>query len=51
MEAQLNTPLTPQERLKAAKARKAKAVEEMKQILTDICIKQTSKAPTNFQVL
>lgn len=51
METRKNTLMTPQERLKAAKARKAKAVEEMKQILTDICIKQTGKAPTSFQVL
>lgn len=38
-------------RLKAAKAVKAKAVEEMKQILTDICLQQTGKAPTSFEVL
>lgn len=38
-------------RLNAAKAVKAKAVEEMKLILTEICIKQTGKAPTSFEVL
>lgn len=39
------------ERLKKARIRKAKAVEEAKQILTDICIKETGKAPTHFEVL
>lgn len=39
------------QRIRMAKERKAKAVEEMKSILTEICIKETGKAPTSFEVL
>lgn len=39
------------ERLRKTRERKAKAVEEAKQILTDICVRETGKAPTHFEVL
>lgn len=38
-------------RLKMAKTRKAKVVEEMKQQLTELSIKLTGSVPTDFEVL
>lgn len=39
------------ERLKMVKQRKVKSVEELKQILTEISIRQTGKKPTHFEIL
>lgn len=38
-------------RIKIVKQRKAESVEEWKQILTEISIRQTGKKPTRFEVL
>lgn len=37
-------------RLSLSKARKAQVVEYLKQQLTEICIKETGKAPSHFEV-